>query len=77
MAHPMDSMARQRGFPDYPTMQAFYRNRAQSLGGQQNQAAPPPQTNFLQSLVNTIPWAPGHILGYVNDRVNSALGRRP
>lgn len=75
MAHPLDSSARQRGFPDYPTMAAFYRNRAASLQGQPAPAAQP-QNNFLQSLLGAIPVHPSHLLTYVNNRYRQATGQR-
>jgi hypothetical protein len=67
----LDAVARQRGFPDYATWQAWNVHRQAGL---QQPAAPAQQPNFLQSLLAKIPGHPANLLGYVNDRIKSATG---
>lgn len=69
----LDAVARQRGFPDYATWQAWNAHRQAGL---QQPAAPDPsqQPNFLQSLVNKIPIHPSYLFNYVNDKIKQATG---
>lgn len=69
----LDTIAQQRGFPDYATWSAWNAHRQAGL---QQPAAQPQQEqpNFLQSLLAKIPGHPANLLGYVNDRIKQATG---
>ena len=71
MADDMEKFARARGFPSYAAMQGFYRSRSQALRqpqGYTTQQAPP--KNWLQGLLDQIPWHPSFLFGHVNKKLN-------
>ncbi|MFL6707999.1 MAG: hypothetical protein ACJ8HI_07310 [Massilia sp.] len=77
----LDQAARQMGFHDYATYQAYQNKQAamrmdngiQGTGystGPQQAAAPP--ENWLQHLLSSIPIHPAYLLGKVNDAFTKA-----
>lgn len=74
----LDAVARQRGFPDYRTWQAWNRHRTAGLqqpgGPVQPQPAP---TNWLQNLITSIPGHPAQLLDYVSKKFGAATGAKP
>lgn len=69
----LDAAARQKGFKDYSQYQAWDRNTRQVV--MQGNVEAPPQTNWLQNLLSSIPGHPAQTLGYVHERMKKALGR--
>lgn len=69
----MNRFARQQGFPDYVTMQAYYRHRSASL----RRPGPAQQApkNWLQTLIDKIPWHPSYLLGHANKRIEQETGQ--
>lgn len=70
----LDAVARQRGFPDYQTWQAWNAHRSAALQQPQG-TAPPQQQNFLQNLLGKIPIHPISLFNYVDAKMKSALGQ--
>jgi hypothetical protein len=82
----LDTLARQQGFHDYATYQAYQQkqqamrmdNGLQGTGssiGQAPGAGPAPPQNFLQHLLSSIPGTPAYLLGKVNDAFGKATGQ--
>lgn len=65
----LDAIARERGFPDYATWQAWENHRSQSLKGSNTTAAP---KNWLQGLIDRIPIHPSYLLNYASDKIGKA-----
>lgn len=66
----LDAIARERGFPDYATWQAWENHRSQALKGSNTVQSQP--KNWLQQIFGVI-----HPLNYAADRINTALnGKR-
>lgn len=70
----LDAMARERGFSDYATYAAWYKNYRAPLARQGGQTDGQP-TNWLQNLINQIPIHPSYLMNYASDRINEALDK--
>ena len=65
----LDAIARERGFPNYAAWSAWNQKYRQPIRAE---VAPEQPTNWLQNLVNKIPWHPSSTLGYVNKKIEEA-----
>ena len=66
----LDQAAQQMGFPNYATWAAWnakYRSQSNKAG-----VAAQPKKNFLQGLLEKIPWHPSFIFKHVNDGIDKA-----
>ena len=71
----LDLAAQQMGFPDYATWQAYHA-KYQAQGNKKGVAVAP-KKNFLQGLLEQIPWHPSYLFKHVNDAYNKAMGNPP
>lgn len=70
----LDAMARDRGFPDYPTWVAWERHRQAGMQ-QPGGASHPQQNNWLQNLLQQIPGHPAQLFDYIGRRFRQATGQ--
>jgi hypothetical protein len=76
----LDALARQIGFHDYATYNAYQQKQAamrmdngiQGTGYNTGQPQQPQQNNWLQNLIAKIPIHPAYLLGKVNDAFTQA-----
>lgn len=68
----LDAIAREAGFPSYAAWQAWNQKYRQP---QRMEVAPEP-TNWLQTLVNKIPFHPSFMLDFTNKKIEKATGAR-
>lgn len=68
--HHLDALAQSRGFPNYATWAAYQAKQSQALH------APPPPTNWLQSIKNAVRYLPPFsAVAAATDRFNKATGQ--
>lgn len=65
----LDRQARAQGFPSYDAMIAFRRSQHESRMGNG-----PAHDYNMQDLSSAFDWHPAHLLNYVKDRFNQAVG---
>lgn len=71
----LDLAAQQMGFPDYATWQAYHA-KYQAQGNKKGVVAAP-KKNFLQGLLEQIPWHPSYLFKHENDGYDKAMGNPP
>jgi hypothetical protein len=77
----LDALAQRLGYHDYATYAAYQTHQAAMRqanglnGTPAAQAQQPPQQNWLQNLLSSIPGTPAYLLGKVNDAFGKATGQ--
>lgn len=69
----LDALARERGFPSYAAWSAWNQKYRQPIREEAPAAQP---TNWLQNLVNKIPFHPSFMLDFTNKKIEKATGSR-
>ena len=71
----LDLAAQQMGFPDYAKWQAYHAKYQEQ--GNKKGVAVAQKKNFLQGLLEQIPWHPSYLFKHVNDAYDKAIGNPP